>query len=106
LNRLLSQNSARRLFLLYSPSRPLGWLLRWVFFTLLITTAAGIARGLLGMSYLPVRVLIPFVMVTFLVAVLVRWAALRMERADPVNSTPRDTLAGNSAPVRNVSTDL
>jgi len=39
--RRMSRNAIQRLFLLYAPTGPAGWIVRWAFFTLLITTAAG-----------------------------------------------------------------
>jgi hypothetical protein len=79
--RFPSPNAARLLFLLYPPSRPVGWALRWAFFTLLVTTVAGTIRGSLHISYLPPRILVPSVVATFLLAVLVRLAAFFVERA-------------------------
>jgi hypothetical protein len=73
-------NVARRLFLLYSATRPVGWLLHWMFFTLLIVTIAGAIRGLLHVNYLPVPVLIPFLFVTSALTVLVRVAAFYLGR--------------------------
>jgi hypothetical protein len=67
------------------PPRLAGWPLRWVFFTLLITTLAGIARGLLHVNYLPLRVLFPFLIVTFFLTALARLAVYYRERSEPAN---------------------
>jgi hypothetical protein len=82
-HRLLSRNAAQRLLLLYPPSRPAGWLLRWAFFTLLATTVAGTVHGLLHMGHLPLRVRVLFLITTFLLAVLVRLAAIYVEGVKP-----------------------
>lgn len=66
------RSRAQRLFLLYMPSRPLAWLLHWAFFTLLIMTVVGTVRGLLHNAYLPVPLLVPFLMATSSLAVVVR----------------------------------
>lgn len=81
--RLLSGSAAQWWFLLYMPSRPIGWLLRWLFFTLLFVTVAGTARGVLHINYLPRAVLVPFLIATFFLAVLVRLTAFYLERAKP-----------------------
>ena len=82
-HRLLSRNAAQRLLLLYAPSRPAGWLLRWAFFSLLATTVAGTVHGLLHMGHLPLRVRVLFLITTFLLAVLVRLAAIYVEGVKP-----------------------
>jgi hypothetical protein len=71
------------LFLLYQPPRPVGWALRWSFFALLFVTAAATIRGLLHENYFPLQVLVPFVITTFILAVVIRFAALRIEREQP-----------------------
>jgi hypothetical protein len=82
-HRLFSRNAAQLLLLLYAPSRPAGWLLRWAFFTLLATTVAGTVHGLLHMGHIPLRVRVPFLIATFVLAVLVRLAAIHVEGVKP-----------------------
>jgi hypothetical protein len=82
-HQLFSRNAAQRLLLLYAPSRPAGWLLRWAFFSLLATTVAGTVHGLLHMGHLPLRVRVLFLITTFLLAVLVRLAAIYVEGVKP-----------------------
>jgi hypothetical protein len=82
---LLSRNAAQRLFLLYMPPHLAGWPLRWVFFTLLITALAGTVRGLLHVNYLRLRVLFPFLIVTFVLTALARLAVYYRERSEPAN---------------------
>jgi predicted nucleic acid-binding protein len=90
--RLVPTNTVQRLFLLYAPSRPIGWPLRWAFFTLLILTGAGIVRGLLGVNYLSLPVLVPFLIVTFVVTVLVRIAVFCIEGIKPGGRSRPDRL--------------
>lgn len=82
-HRLFSRNAAQRLFLLYAPSSTAGWLLHWAFFTLLAAMVTSTARGLLHMSHLPLRVRVTFLIVTFVLAVLVRVAAIHVEGVKP-----------------------
>ncbi|MGO9302543.1 MAG: hypothetical protein ACLP3R_02420, partial [Candidatus Korobacteraceae bacterium] len=81
--RLFSRNAAQRLFLLYAPSNTAGWLLRWAFFSLLAAMVTSTARGLLHMSRLPLHVRMTFLIVTFVLAVLVRVAAIHVEGVKP-----------------------
>ena len=78
-----SKNAAQQLFLLYAPPRPIGWLLRWAFFTLLIYTVTGTVRGLLHINYLPAHVLLPTLIVNSILVVLVRLAAYYLEPMKP-----------------------
>lgn len=71
------------LLLLYPPPRPIGWVLRWSFFALVFVTLAGSVRGILHENYLPVPVLVPFLMTSFVLAVVVRVAAFHIERVRP-----------------------
>ncbi len=82
-HRLFSRNAAQRLFLLYAPSRMSGWLLRWAFFTLIATTIAGTIHGLLHTGHLPLHVRVLFLILTFVLAVLVRLAAIHVEGVKP-----------------------
>jgi hypothetical protein len=82
-HRLFSRSAAQRLLLLYPPSRTAGWLLRWVFFSLLVTTVAGTVHGLLHMGHLPARVRVPFLITTFILAVLVRVTVIHVEGMKP-----------------------
>ncbi|HTZ56714.1 MAG TPA: hypothetical protein VMB49_01390 [Acidobacteriaceae bacterium] len=67
------------LLLLYHPPRPSGWALRWSFFALLFVSVAATVRGILHENYFPLRVLVPFVVTCFVLAMVVRLAALRIE---------------------------
>jgi hypothetical protein len=78
-----SRNWLPWLFLLYQPPRPIGWVLRWSFFALVFVTVAGSVRGVLHESYLPVPVLVPFLLVSFVLAVVVRLAAAQIEGVHP-----------------------
>ena len=78
-HRRFSRNAAQRLLLLYAPSGTAGWLLHWAFFTLVATTIAGTVHGLLHIGHLPLRVRVPFLIFTFVLAVLVRVAAIHVE---------------------------
>lgn len=82
-HQFFSRNAAQRLLLLYAPSRAAGWLLRWAFFSLLATTVLGTVHGLLHMGHLPLRVRVTFLIVTFVLAVLVRVAAIYIEGVKP-----------------------
>lgn len=78
-HRFLSRNAVQRLLLLYAPSGTAGWLLHWAFFTLVATTIAGIVHGLLHSGHLPLHIRVPFLIFTFVLAVLVRVAAIHVE---------------------------
>src|ERR1700761_5148230 len=71
------------LLLLYQPPQPIGWVLRWTFFALIFVTLAGSVRGVLHENYLPPRVLVPFLITSFVLAVVVRLAALHIEGVRP-----------------------
>jgi hypothetical protein len=79
-----SPNRLHWLFLLYHPVRPIGWALRWSFFALVIVTFAGTVRALFHQNYVPLRILVPFLITSFALAVLVRITAFYMERETPV----------------------
>jgi hypothetical protein len=55
--------------------------LRWGSFTLLIAMAAGIVRGLIHGNYRSLPILVPFLIATFVLAVLLRVAAFSVEQA-------------------------
>lgn len=82
-HRLFSRNAAQRLLLLYAPSSTAGWLLHWAFFTLVATTIAGTVHGLLHMGHLPLRVRVPFLIFTFVSALVMRIAAIHVEGVKP-----------------------
>lgn len=77
---IIPRGALQRRFLLYSATRPAGWVLRWIFFTLVITAIAATIRGLLGISYLPIPELVLFVIGSLILAALARMAVLRVER--------------------------
>jgi hypothetical protein len=70
-------------FMLYPPPRHVGWVLRWCFFALMIVTVVGTARGLLHENYLPLPVLVPFLITSFVLALVVRGMAFHIERVRP-----------------------
>jgi hypothetical protein len=72
-------------FMLYPPPRHVGWVLRWSFFALMIVTVVGTARGLLHENYLPLPVLVPFLITSFVLALVVRAAAFHIERVRPAH---------------------
>jgi hypothetical protein len=74
---------AQRLLLLYPSSRPIGWALRWAFFTLLIATIAAAVRGFVHVNYLPIVALLAG---TLVLAILLRLAVSHFERARPAQN--------------------
>jgi hypothetical protein len=81
--RIRPHNWLQWFFMLYPPPRHVGWILRWSFFALMIVTVVGTARGLLHENYLPTPVLVPFVITSFVLAVVVRATAFHIERVRP-----------------------
>jgi len=83
--RIRPHNWLQWFFMLYPPPRHVGWVLRWSFFALMIVTVVGTARGLLHENYLPLPVLVPFLITSFALAVLVRIMAFHIERVRPAH---------------------
>jgi hypothetical protein len=83
--RIRPHNWLQWFFMLYPPPRHVGWVLRWSFFALMIVTVVGTLRGLLHETYLPLPVLVPFLMTSFALAVLVRVMAFHIERVRPAH---------------------
>jgi len=55
------------------------------FFALMIVTVVGTARGLLHENYLPLPVLVPFLITSFVLALVVRGMAFHIERVRPAH---------------------
>jgi hypothetical protein len=83
--RIRPQSWLQWFFLLYPPPRHVGWVLRWIFFALTIVTVVGTVRGLLHENYLPLPVLVPFLIASFTLAVVVRGMAFLIERVRPAH---------------------
>ena len=83
--RIRPHNWLQWFFMLYPPPRHVGWVLRWSFFALMIVTIAGTLRGLLHENYLPLPVLVPFLIASFALAVVVRVMAFHIERVRPAH---------------------
>jgi hypothetical protein len=83
--RIRPHNWLQWFFMLYPPPRQVGWVLRWSFFALMIVTVAGTVRGLLHENYLPMPVLVPFLITSFVLAVVVRVVAFHIERVRPAH---------------------
>ena len=83
--RIRPHNWLQWFFMLYPPPRHIGWVLRWSFFALMIVTVVGTARGLLHENFLPLPVLVPFLITNFVLAVVVRVVAFHIERVRPAH---------------------
>ena len=57
----------------------------WSFFALMIVTVVGTARGLLHENFLPLPVLVPFLITSFALAVVVRVVSFHIERVRPAH---------------------
>jgi hypothetical protein len=72
--------SLQRLALLNLPVRPLGWILRWSFFTLVVATVVGAVRMVLHRSSLPQGYRAPFLITTIGLAIVVRVVTTYVDR--------------------------